>query len=266
MRGADAARGFWKCHGESTLEDYTWPDGSQGKLLSNPGFKYDFGWSLTEKGRAQLLKTADHMEEELDFDDGWIYTSNFQRSYQSALVLRESMSMGFAFLRTEFSGLLDPRKVGDLDGKPSATMAPVYANDANDVFSTPPPVPSSLQPSASVESVQDVYRRALEAITRLERSYFGSDVVLVSHADTLSIYAAAMFGTDLGRHHYDWPFEHGQCVVYDQAYVAKGLAPRCFNPNGPIKFSATGIVRDVKLEDYLPPPAETVSAARTLWT
>lgn len=56
--------------------------------------------------------------------------------------------------------------MGALDGRSAASVAPVWAADALDLKSTPPPVPSSLQPSASVESVNDVYRRALEAFTR----------------------------------------------------------------------------------------------------
>jgi len=72
-----------------------------------------------------------------------------------------------------------------------------------------------LQPSASVESVRDLYRRTLEAFTRLEATYFGTDIVLVSHADTLSCFCAALYGTELGRHHLDYPFELGQVRCID---------------------------------------------------
>ena len=44
----------------------------------------------------------------------WLYTSNFQRSFQTALVMREDLGLLFE-VRTEFSGLLDPRKMGSLD-------------------------------------------------------------------------------------------------------------------------------------------------------
>ena len=118
-------------------------------------------------------------------------------------------------MRTEFSGLLDPRKLGALDGGPSAALEAVWAADAADATSTPPPVASSLQPGASVESTRDVYRRALEAFTRLEATYFGTDIVLVSHGDTLSIFTAALLGTDLRSHHADYPYELGQMRVVD---------------------------------------------------
>ena len=200
-------RYFLVAHGESELESHLWEDGSRGLLLSNPGFKYDFGYGLTSVGRDQMVEAGQKLEDELGFAGGWIYTSNFQRAFQSALQLREVLGVPFSQFRTEFSGLLDPRKVGALDEGPQARMQGVWREDRRDAFSTPPPVASSLQPSASVESVMDVNRRVLEAITRLERSYYGDDVVLCSHCSTLSIYMAAMMGTDLKCHHEDWPFE-----------------------------------------------------------
>ena len=45
--------------------------------------------------------------EEYDGAPAWLYTSNFQRSFQSALVLREELGLLFSQMRTEFSGLLD---------------------------------------------------------------------------------------------------------------------------------------------------------------
>jgi broad specificity phosphatase PhoE len=60
-----------------------------------------------------------------------------------------------------------------------------------------------------------LYRRALECFTRLESTYFGEDVILVSHADTISLFTAAMMGTDLRNHHKDWNIELGQVRVVD---------------------------------------------------
>ena len=221
-------RYFLVAHGESELESHLWEDGSRGLLLSNPGFKYDFGYGLTSVGRDQMVEAAQKLEDELGFAGGWIYTSNFQRAFQSALQLREVLGVPFSQFRTEFSGLLDPRKVGALDEGPQARMQGVWREDRRDAFSTPPPVASSLQPSASVESVMDVNRRVLEAITRLERSYYGDDIVLCSHCSTLSIYMAAMMGTDLKCHHEDWSFVHGQIRVYDERLLKRdGTPPTC---------------------------------------
>jgi len=213
-------RYFFVRHGESVLDE-------RGIFLTNPSFKYDATYGLTRRGTMQMQRAAKTILEEYDGAPAWLYTSNFQRSFQSALVLREECGLLFSQMRTEFSGLLDPRKMGALDFGPQTAWEEVWANDALDPTSTPPPVPSSLQPSASVESCTDLYRRALEAFTRLEATYYGEDLVLVSHQDTLSVFCAALNGTDLGRHHLDYPFELGQvrCVDLTRPQRDKGFSP-----------------------------------------
>lgn len=201
-------RYFLVRHGESTLD-------VRNQILSNPSYKYDTTYGLTAKGVEQVHEAARVIMEEYDGSPSWLYTSNFQRSFQTALVMREDLGLLFSEVRTEFSGLLDPRKMGSLDFKDQSNWKEVWENDFKDPLSTPPPVLDSLQPSASVESVRDLYRRTLEAFTRLEATYFGTDIVLVSHADTLSCFCAALYGTELGRHHLDYPFELGQVRCID---------------------------------------------------
>ena len=201
-------RYFLVRHGESTLD-------VRNQILSNPSYKYDTTYGLTAKGVEQVHEAARIIVEEYDGSPSWLYTSNFQRSFQTALVMREDLGLLFSEVRTEFSGLLDPRKMGSLDFQDQSNWKEVWENDLKDPLSTPPPVSDSLQPSASVESVRDLYRRTLEAFTRLEATYFGTDIVLVSHADTLSCFCAALYGTDLGRHHLDYPFELGEVKCVD---------------------------------------------------
>ena len=210
-------RYFFVRHGESVLD-------VRGEILSNPSFKYDATFGLTRTGRIQMQEAAKRIMNEYDGAPAWLYTSNFQRSFQSALVLREEIGLLFSQMRTEFSGLLDPRKMGALDFGPQTAWDDVWSNDLNDPTSTPPPVPSSLQPSASVESCQDLYRRALEAFTRLEATYYGEDIIIVSHQDTLSVFAAALNGTDLSRHHLDYPFALGEVRCIDLTRVPEGGA------------------------------------------
>lgn len=205
-------RYFLVRHGESTLD-------TRGMFLTNPSFKYDTTYGLTRAGAQQMHLAAQIIQDEYDGAPSWLYTSNFQRSFQSALILREDLGMLFSQLRTEFSGLLDPRKMGDLDFKSTAAWPSVWEGDARDPLNTPPPVPASLQPSASVESPRDLYRRALECFTRLESTYFGEDVVLVSHADTLSLFTAALMGTNLCDHHKDWAMELGEVRCVDLTSV-----------------------------------------------
>lgn len=201
-------RYFLVRHGESTLD-------TRKMILSNPSFKYDTTYGLTRRGIDQMHAAAAIISDEYDGAPSWIYTSNFQRSFQSALLLREDLGMLFSQLRTEFSGLLDPRKMGALDFGSTDSWPEVWAGDMKDASNTPPPVPASLQPSASVESPRDLYRRCLEAFTRLEATYYGEDVILVSHSDTLSLFTAALMGTDLRRHHEDWALELGQVRCID---------------------------------------------------
>ena len=208
-------RYFLVRHGESTLD-------TRSMFLTNPSFKYDTTYGLTRAGAQQMHLAAQIIQDEYDGAPSWLYTSNFQRSFQSALILREDLGMLFSQLRTEFSGLLDPRKMGDLDFKSTAAWPSVWEGDTRDPLNTPPPVPASLQPSASVESPRDVYRRALECFTRLEATYFGEDVVLVSHADTLSLFTAALMGTNLCDHHKDWAMELGEVRCVDLTSVPQG--------------------------------------------
>ncbi|CEF99888.1 Histidine phosphatase superfamily, clade-1 [Ostreococcus tauri] len=213
-------RYFFVRHGESVLDE-------RGIFLTNPSFKYDATYGLTSVGREQMREAARVIVQKYDGAPSWVYTSNFQRSFQSALILREECGLLFSQLRTEFSGLLDPRKMGSLDFGSQSAWEDVWANDLEDPKSTPPPVPASLQPSASVESCFDIYRRAQEAFTRLEATYFGEDVILVSHADTLSVFCAALNGTELGRHHVDYPFALGEvrCVDLTRVSRDKGFSP-----------------------------------------
>lgn len=215
-------RYFLVRHGESELE-------ARDLLLSNAAFKYDATYGLTERGRAQMVEAAetilDTKWEGGAAEPAWIYTSNFQRTWQSALILRDELGLLFSDMRTEFSGLLDPRKVGALDWQSIDNMNAVWANDAKDPSSTPPPVASSLQPRASVDSVLDLYRRSVEAFSRLEGSYAGLDIVLVGHDDTLSAFYATMYGSDLRSHHADFPFACGQVRCLDLSRPAGADEP-----------------------------------------
>eukprot|EP00898_Chlorokybus_atmophyticus_P006897 jgi/Chlat1/7208/Chrsp57S06764 len=208
-------RYFLVRHGESYLSrEYAPGADVPGIILSNPAFKYDFTWGLTQKGRRQMFAAAQRIEA-LDFSNGWIYTSNFQRAFQSAAILRSSLGMLFANVRTEFAGLLDPRKMGVLDRQCVRAREGVWEQDQLDYGVAPPPAPDSMQPQGSTESVQDIHRRALETFTRLERTYYGTDIILVSHTDVLEVFQATLLGTDLGNHHADYAFVDGEvrCIT-----------------------------------------------------
>ena len=137
--------------------------------------------------------------------------------------------------------------MGALDGGSEDAHQAVWDGDALDALNTPPPVPASLQPSASVESPRDLFRRALECFTRLESTYFGEDVILVSHQDTLSLFTAALMGTDLRRHHLDYPFALGEVRVVDLTGATSGMVAE-----GGVAFSP----KDLRGEYAVGGPAE----------
>ena len=68
-------RYFLVRHGESTLD-------TRSLVLSNPSFKYDTTYGLTPRGIEQMHEAARVMIEEHDAAPSWLYTSNFQRSFQ----------------------------------------------------------------------------------------------------------------------------------------------------------------------------------------
>ena len=112
-------RYFLVRHGESTLD-------VRNQILSNPSYKYDTTYGLTAKGVEQVHEAARIIVEEYDGSPSWLYTSNFQRSFQTALVMREDLGLLFSEVRTEFSGLLDPRKMGSLDFQDQSNWKEVY--------------------------------------------------------------------------------------------------------------------------------------------
>ena len=121
----------------------------------------------------------------------------------------------FERVRGGFSGVVGPGEMGAGECGSQGAGGDVWKKDVDGRSWRPRAVPRSLQPSASVESCLDIYRRALEAFTRLEATYYGEDIIIVSHQDTLSVFAAALNGTDLSRHHLDYPFELGQVRCVD---------------------------------------------------
>lgn len=191
-------------HGESTVD-------VAGTVQSNPSFKYDVAFGLTSAGRDQMLAAGEFAEDVLGFTQGFIYTSNFQRASQSAEVLRQALGLLISDVRVTYRNL-DPRLMGAFDGRSAAEVLPaVRAADDGDPMSYPPPAPDSMAPRLSTESLMDIYRRALEVITRYEAIYPGIDIALVSHSDWLEVCQAMLCGVDLRDMHSTVPaFELGE--------------------------------------------------------
>ena len=65
-------------------------------FLSIRPYKYDTTYGLTKRGINQMHEAARVISDEYDAAPSWLYTSNFQRSFQSALILREDLGLLFA--------------------------------------------------------------------------------------------------------------------------------------------------------------------------
>ena len=126
-------RYFLVRHGEFTLD-------VRNQILSNPSYKYDTTYGLTAKGVEQVHEAARIILEEYDGSPSWLYTSNFQRSFQTALVVREDLGLLFSEVRTEFSVCWTRGKWEALIFQDRSNWKEVWENDLRDPLSTPPPV------------------------------------------------------------------------------------------------------------------------------
>lgn len=136
------------------------------------------------------------------------------RAVQSAEILRQELGLLFSDFRITYRNL-DPRQVaqhgsvvnscynwlnrwslileedvqmGALDFQSESKRRLQWDRDMNDPLSFPPPVPSSMAPRESTESLFDIQRRCIENCSRYENSYYGTDIVIVSHQDTLEVF------------------------------------------------------------------------------
>ena len=137
--------------------------------------------------------------EEYDGSPSWLYTSNFQRSFQTALVMREDLGLLFSEVRTEFSGLLDPRK----DGKFRFPGPIKLERSLGKRFER-----SSIDASTGIGLFAAICERRVGerfvqkntgGIHEIRGIVFrhGYRIGFV-YADTLSCFCAALYGTDLG--------------------------------------------------------------------
>lgn len=216
-------------HGESWASETR-----KDRIITNPGLKYDQQWGITEVGREQMMEAGRHLEEDLGIVPEWVFTSNFSRAFQSAVVLRAKLVLPWAQLRLlEGPNLIDPRYTGSFDETLTVQSGPgalrgqqlrelIWENDLVDYNYKPPPSQAGpageKNPGISTESTKDLYRRGLEVISRFEQSYpNGTDIAIVGHQDPLSVLGALLSGTDPRNHHIDHSLAHGEVRLYDPA-------------------------------------------------
>ena len=85
--------------------------------------------------------------EEYDGSPSWLYTSNFQRSFQTALVMREDLGLLFSEVRTGLA-VVGPEEMGSLDFQ-DRSIGKKFGKTIWEIRYRPPPVSDSLQPSVT---------------------------------------------------------------------------------------------------------------------
>ena len=141
----------------------------------------DYG--LTEHGRRQALTAARSCGLP---QDTVICSSDFSRARQTAEVVRAHLG-GPEVVIAE---ALRERFFGHWEGSATGNYARVWAADETD----PGQAGDDVEPTAAVLD------RATAFITELERRYYGRDILLVSHGDTLQILQAGFLPADPSRH------------------------------------------------------------------
>lgn len=149
----------------------------EGIILSNPsdGVK---SYGLTEEGRAQVLKSVREFTERSDFsDDLFIFSSDFKRAYETALIVSENTEIRNITVEKR----LRERFFGEFDKKSDSNYKIVWEHDEAD----------NGKDFFSVESVYSVQERTSLLITDIESRISGKFVILVSHGDALQILQTA---------------------------------------------------------------------------
>ena len=169
---------------------------AEGVVETAPVKKLAVTNALTPEGRLQVKKAA----KELCVDDifgnppTWIYTSNTERAYESAVILGRECLLGQNRIVPEFS-FLDARGLGTFEGQSQErSRSIVHEKDEKEGIKWAPP--SSLDGTTS-DSVETVLVRIRQLVSAIEGIYTGENVVIVSpDSDILSILQAALISLD----------------------------------------------------------------------
>ncbi len=130
-------------------------------------------YGLTEKGKKQVQATA--AKHPLG-PETIIYSSDFLRARESAEILKKTWNCREVLLAAE----LRERFFGDFDGSTGTNYEKVWALDKT----------GGNHAAFSIESPAQVAERVSRLLTKLDKTYKGKTIVLVSHGDSLQILQA----------------------------------------------------------------------------
>lgn len=142
-------------------------------------------YGLTEEGRRQAIDSIE--KHPIPFFA--IYHSDFKRTTETALIVRDFLkSKGFS-PHFEATANLRERFFGDYEGMKDNIYPHIWALDA-----------TKGEMTKNVESTQSVIERTLHLIDRLERELSGKQILLVAHGDVSQILLAHSLGKQPSQH------------------------------------------------------------------
>lgn len=127
----------------------------------------------------------------------WIWPSVTISAFETAEVIAASMRIGRERIVPEFA-FLDARGVGNLEGHPVSDVSKLtHEHDRVDA-NWKPELGDDGTPN---DSVNDVFVRVRQLMSKLETQYFAQDIIVIApDSDPLSIWQAAFMGVDLTDH------------------------------------------------------------------
>eukprot|EP00752_Nemacystus_decipiens_P008815 g7867.t1 len=201
----------------------------EGRVQSHPIDKLHMDNRLTEQGVEEAQRAAGVLAS-LGVSDAFIWADISSRAQDTARILAQELDIRQERVVPEFS-FLEPRGMGSFDGEDVASVLPtVYKEDANSLTWRPPPSTDG----TPNESVDDVFVRVRQLMSKLETQYQGENVIIVgADSDCLSVLQSFVLGEDMGKHskYYLRPGEGRQLrtsldteVGFEMSREAKGSA------------------------------------------
>jgi broad specificity phosphatase PhoE len=181
------------------------------EIETNPVKKLRQDNGLTKLGEQQITLTAEQLLEN-GFSPTYIWTSNTERAYETAVVLAKVVQLGQNRIVPEYS-FLDARAAGKYEGQnDELAWKEIHYQDEVEGTTYRPPPNNDGTPS---ESVSDVLVRGNQLVSTIESMYSGENVVIVSpDSENLSILMAALSSEEVDnalRHHAtNFPFRNGE--------------------------------------------------------
>lgn len=179
-------------------------------VQTNPVKKLRTDNALTAKGREQVIEATKEMID-IDFSPSFIWTSNTERSYETAKIVAQELQLGQNRIIPEYS-FLDSRSMGTYENSNAeAAYEAVHEQDRKQGINYKPPPNNDGTPS---ESVTDVLVRGNQLVSTMESMYSGENILIVSpDSENLSILSAALYNEDPDKSlpiHAQFSFKNGE--------------------------------------------------------